>query len=384
MKKLLIITSDYYHPLRHRLHNIIKPINDVFDVHIIALLPDFKIDSFEKDEKENFNKKFEQGYKYKNNITTVKVSRAPTATFLLAYYTIKKIVKEQKYDACLVIGPYFGLATFLAKLDCPVIYEDTDRFEYFSKNKLSKHVNRNIERYCIRKATHVISVGYSLAEDAKEIQGDNRVSCIPNGVDCKLFSEVDSNNAKNVMVYVGTVSDWSGLDLVIKSIPAIKKEVPDIKLVIIGEGDYLKNLKERSKEIGVSNNIEFIGKKEYITIPKILSKCKIGLAVYPKNNLMKYAFTLKLIEYMAAGLPVITTDIGDGAQIIKGSNSGFIVDYTIESFSNAVIRLVKDDNLRNSMSKNGIKYAKKFDWNNLASLEISVLNNIIEKQKQNL
>jgi len=378
MKKLLIITSDYYHPLRHRLHNIIKPINEVFDVHIIALLPDFKIGSFEKDEKENFNKKFEQAYKSQGNITTIKVNRIPTATFLLTYYTIKKVAKKQKYDACLVIGPYFGLATFLAKLNCPVIYEDTDRFEYFSKNKLSKHVNRSIERYCIRKATHVISVGYSLAENAKEIQGDNRISCIPNGVDYKLFSEIDSNTAKNVMVYVGTISDWSGLDLVIKSMPAIKKEVPDIKLVIIGEGEYLNNLKERSKEIGGNKYIEFLGKKEYTTIPKILSECKIGLAVYPKNNLMKYAFTLKLIEYMAAGLPVITTDIGDGAQIIKESNSGFIVDYTIESFSNAVIRLVKDDKIRNSMSKNGTRYAKKFDWSNLASLEIAVLNNNID------
>jgi glycosyltransferase involved in cell wall biosynthesis len=92
---------------------------------------------------------------------------------------------------------------------------------------------------------------------------------------------------------------------------------------------------------------------------------------------MKYAFTLKLIEYMAAGLPVITTNVGDGAQIVKESNSGYVIDYAVESFSNAVINLISDDNLRYSMSRNGTKYAKNFDWDDLASLEISALNHVI-------
>ena len=165
-----------------------------------------------------------------------------------------------------------------------------------------------------------------------------------------------------MMVYVGTVSNWSGLDLVIDSIKIIKKDIPDIKLVIIGEGEYLDYLIEKSKKIGVDNYIEFLGKKEYTTIPKIFSECKIGLAIYPENELMKYAFTLKLIEYMAAGLPIITTNIGDGAQIIRFSNSGFICEYNIESFSSKVVKLIKDDNLRNLMSKNGKKYAQQFDW----------------------
>lgn len=370
MKKLLIVTSDYYHPLRHRLHNIIKPLREAFDVHIITLLPD----------EENLNRIDEKQYRSTNNIIPIKAKSIPVATFLVTYFRIKKEVKNQKYDACLAIGPYFGLATLFAKVNCSVIYEDTDRFEYFAKNKLSKVINRIMETYCIKKATHVISVGYSLAKSAKEIRGDNCISCVPNGVDYKMFSEADTNKAKNVIVYIGTVSDWSGLDIVISSIPFIKKEILDIKLLIIGEGEYLNNLKEKSKEIGVSKYIDFLGKKEYSEIPNLLSKCKIGLALYPKNDLMKYAFTLKLIEYMAAGLPVITTDIGDGAQIIKESNSGVIADYTIDSFSSAVIELIKNEKLRNSMSKNGKKYAQQFDWNNITISEIAILNHVIEME----
>lgn len=380
MNKLLIITSDYHHPLRHRLHNIIEPIREIFDVHIVALLPDIEINDKNEFGKGGKNKKFEQQYKSTDNITTIRINKIPMATFLRSCFIIKRVIKNQKYDACLAIGPYFGLATLISDVNCPVIYEDTDRFEYFAKNKLSKLINRVIEWYCIRKATHVISVGYSLSESAKQIRDNNNVSCIPNGVDHKMFSEVHDNDSKNVMIYVGTVSDWSGLDLVINSIPFLKKEISDIKLVIVGDGEYLNVLKKKSKELGIENYIDFLGKKEYSTIPNILSKCKIGLALYPKNNLMKYAFTLKLIEYMAAGLPVITTDIGDGKLIIQESNSGLIVDYTIEAFSNAVIKLIKDDDLRFSMSRNGKTYSKKFDWKDLANLEIAVLNHVIDKQ----
>lgn len=379
MRKLLIITSDYYHPLRHRLHSIIKPLTERFDVHIITILPYLKINEVEKNGKESSNAVLQ--HISIDNITNVKVIKIPIATFLLLFLTIKKVVKNQKYSACLVIGPHCGFATFISKLDCPVIYEDTDRFEYFVKNKLSKLATRIIERYCIKKANHVISVGYSLAESAKQIRKDQNVSCIPNGVDYRLFSEIDNSDVKNIMVYVGTVSDWSGLTLVVNSLPIIKKEVSDIKLLIVGDGEYINDLKDRSKKSGMHNCIEFLGKKEYSTIPNIMSNCKIGLATYPKNDLMKYAFTLKLFEYMAAGLPVITTDIGDGARIIKESNSGLIIDYTVESFSSAVIKLIKDENTRNLMSANGIKYAQKFDWNNLANMEIETLNYIIDQNR---
>jgi len=353
---------------------MIEQMRKVFDIHIITLTPY----SINKSKKENHNKKSGIQYKSEGNITAVEIIKVPIATFLLTGLTIKRVVKKQKFDVCLTTGPYFGFATLISKVGCPVIYEDTDRFEYFAKNKLSQLISRTIEKYCIKKATHIISVGYSLAESAKQIRGDHNVSCIPNGVNYKIFSEFSNEKSReNIMIYVGTVSEWSGLDLVIRSIPQIKKEVPDIKLIVVGDGAYLNELKKISKKLEVNTHIELLGKKEYNEIPEILSKCNIGLAVYPEIDLMKYAFTLKLIEYMAAGLPVITTNVGDGAQIVKESNSGFVIDYTVESFSNAVINLIKDDELRYSMSRNGTKYAKNFDWDDLASLEISALNHVI-------
>jgi glycosyltransferase involved in cell wall biosynthesis len=237
---------------------MIEPMRKVFDVHIITLTP-YPI---KKSKKENHNKKSGIQYKSEGNITAVEIIKVPIATFLQTCLIIRRVIKKQKFDVCLTTGPYFGFATLLTKVGCPVIYEDTDRFAYFAKNKLSKFINRLIERYCIKKANHVISVGYSLEKSAKQIRGDYNVSCIPNGVNYKIFSEISNNkNRENIMIYVGTVSEWSGLDLVIRSIPQIKKEVPDIKLIVVGDGGYLNELKTITKKLGIDAHIELLGKK---------------------------------------------------------------------------------------------------------------------------
>jgi len=383
-KKILIITSDYFHAVGHRIHHLIKPIEKEFDVKLITIDPEFyRYTSIPKLLVGILSGNLSLVNRTDKNMLVIRAIPLPVVTFLLLCIVIRKFLKKNKPDICLTIGSFAGVATFLSKLKCPTIYEDTDRFEYFRKSKLLRLRNRVMERYCIRKATHVISTGYSLAKSAKQIRGDDNVACIPNGVDYDLFSESYKDiRRENTMIYVGTISEWSGLDLVIHSIPDILKRIPDIKLLIVGEGEFSNELKKMVEKMELNHCVRFLGKRQYTEIPKILSECKIGLATYPQIDLMEYAFTLKLIEYMAAGLPVITTNVGDGTQIIKESGAGYVVDYNTKLFLKAVIKLIENENLWYLMSKNGLEYARKFDWANLASLEMSVLNHVLLKNEE--
>jgi glycosyltransferase involved in cell wall biosynthesis len=382
-KKLLVITSDYFHAVGHRIHHLIKPLEKEFDVKIITINSEFYRNSIPKLLVGSLSGNLSLVDRTDKDILVIRAIPMPIVNFLLLCVMIRKFLKKNKADICLTIGSFAGVATFLSKLKCPTIYEDTDRFEYFRKSKLLRFRNRIMEHYCIRKATYVISTGYSLAESARQIRGDDIVACIPNGVDYELFSESYKDmRRENTMIYVGTLSDWCGLDLVIRAIPDILKRVPDIKLLIVGEGEFSNELKKMLDKMELNHCVRFLGKRQYIEIPKILSECKIGLATYPQIDLMQYAFTLKLIEYMSSGLPVITTNVGDSAQIIKDSDAGYVVDYNTKLFSKAVIELIENENLWHSMSENGMEYARKFDWASLASLEISVLNHVLLKNEE--
>ncbi len=122
------------------------------------------------------------------------------------------------------------------------------------------------------------------------------------------------------------------------------------------------------------DKVIFLGPKKYDELPPIISKCGIGLATFPKTELMRYAFTYKVIEYMAAGLPVIATDVGDTGKIIKKYKCGVIVENTPESVAEGVRRLFGNREYMLMLGKNGRQGSKDFDLKVLAEREIKVLS----------
>jgi glycosyltransferase involved in cell wall biosynthesis len=367
-KKLLIVTSDYHHPIRHRIHNMLDYYYREFDVDIISQIP--------KEYGENELDNIENVIKIKLNYYI------PFVSFILytiiTRFKINELNRLKKYDACLSIGIYSGLPTVLSNISCPIFYEDTDRFKYFYSSKMMRFIVALIENYCIRKSDYVISVGFSLADSAKEIRKDDHVACIPNGVNNAFFNnrqKIQIND--NLLVYLGSVEKWSGIDIAVAAMPLIIKEIPNIKLMIIGDGNYLDEVKKLCIKNDITDHVIFTGKKSYSEVPGLLQKCKIGLAIYPPTELMKYAFTLKIIEYMSSGLIVITTDVGDGATLIKDSWCGKIVDYDHLSLSKEVIDLINNGPLLEMLSSNGRKYSYNYEWSVLATSEIDLIKNRI-------
>jgi len=114
--------------------------------------------------------------------------------------------------------------------------------------------------------------------------------------------------------------------------------------------------------LGVEDNATFLGKLSHNKLSKYLKQADIGIAVFKSRKFNEYACHLKIREYMAAGLPVIVSNIGEGEQVIEDSRAGELVDNSPESIAYAVIRILKDRNLRKKFSENSIRYAANFEW----------------------
>jgi len=85
--------------------------------------------------------------------------------------------------------------------------------------------------------------------------------------------------------------------------------------------------------------------------------------VFKPDNFTAYASPLKLYEYMAAGLPIVATDIGETSKVMKESQAGLCIDWTPDGFVDAVTRLITNEELWKDCSTNGLNYAHEFDWN---------------------
>jgi hypothetical protein len=406
--KLLIVTTEYFHPHRFRLHHILPFLLKNFEVKIIAIVsplydvPPERMQSLGSHAmiKLQMTKIFKTTPRVLREQDNVLIIRSPLlgsrlriinvvseiiVRSIIAAWIMRLKKVYEGFDVCLASPYRAAYSALLTKMPIPIVCEDVDRFQFF-EDSFGRKIIAFIERYCIRNSAEVISAGYNLAESAEAIRG-KKVHFIPNGIDLKLFKDkwYRSNIRKDsyAILYVGAIEQWSGLDVAIKSLPMVISDFPEVKLIIVGSGNakYISKLENLVEKLKISDRVIFLGPKKYEELPTIMSKCGIGLAVFPQVELMRYAFTYKVIEYMAAGLSIIATNFGDTGRIIQKYKCGIFVEYTPVSLANGIKRLLKDKQYMLNLAKNGRRFSKEFDLNLLAQKEIQLLAKLINKEK---
>jgi glycosyltransferase involved in cell wall biosynthesis len=109
------------------------------------------------------------------------------------------------------------------------------------------------------------------------------------------------------LVYSGTIAQRYGLDIAIRAMALLKREMPDLKLVIVGDGNYLASLDELAIQLGVRDCVEFRGKVPFSELLEILVVCDAGLSPHRSDCFWDLYFSTKILEYFAVGLPVISS-----------------------------------------------------------------------------
>ncbi len=155
-----------------------------------------------------------------------------------------------------------------------------------------------------------------------------------------------------IILFVGRLSPPKGVHLLIEAFSLIKQQIPDAKLIIVGEHTlpyYLKRLRKM-----VNPSVIFAG---YVTdeeIPYYYAACD----VYATGTMCE-GFNLPLVEAQACGKPVVAFNIGPHPEVVKDGETGFLVPpRDVGALAEAVIRLIKNDKLRQEIGKNASKWVK--------------------------
>jgi len=187
---------------------------------------------------------------------------------------------------------------------------------------------------------------------------------IPDGVALPQEKDIDLRR----LVYCGGIGPEYGVDLIIDGLALIKKEIPNIKLDILGSGGGVEVLQDRAKHLGLDENIVWHG---YISNrQEILSyylKAAVSLAPYAplENSVKRYGDVIKIREAIGCGLPVITTNVPPSHKEILEKGLGEVIDYSPESLASAVIRLLNNRDYYFSMRRRVIESSKDNLWENI-------------------
>lgn len=302
----------------------------------------------------------------------------PVAQDLWAYLHLGPLA-GQRYELCIFGNPDNVLLPLLLKRSGVVdtlIYDDWDYYYGFDESPLWKLLMRWRERICVSIADVVVSVGSLLAELRKG-QGARRTVVIPNGVDYRLFAAAQQKRPHPpTLVYVGKLAEEYGVDVSLRGFAQVRKEIPTARYLIISysEGQYTAYLQSLVDELKLGDGVLFLGPKRYEELPYFLAEADIGVALFRPNELMKYTFPLKVVEYMAAGLAVVGTKIGETEKLILEAQSGKAVECSSEDFASAVISLLSDSARLAKYCENAKEYARRYDWNSLFSSLLDVID----------
>ncbi len=233
--------------------------------------------------------------------------------------------------------------------------------------------------FIIKKADAIIAVTPGIKNYLIDHGVDKtKIWVIKNGANTELFKPIEDsnvlkelknglhiNNDEKVVLFVGYLAPWQGVEYLLRAAPLIIKENSKIKFVIVGNGALRVKLESLSKELGIGQNVLFTGAIHYDKVPLYLNISDVCIVL--KRKMRSGYSPLKLYEYMACGKPVIATNT-EGFEILEQYNAGILVNpEDSEELSNAIVELLQNKQLREQMGANGRKLVvREHSWENIA------------------
>lgn len=206
---------------------------------------------------------------------------------------------------------------------------------------------RFLERRVIRLLTKYLDVIITFTQTSKDRLikhkfSPGKIRVIYNYTLPKEVIFSDGKKLPNTILFVGSLYEHKGLEIIIQAMPTVVLEVPQVKLIIAGQGreDYKKKIEKMIEAFKIKENIEFLGQKSNEEILQLISKSEV--MVVPEQWLSDFG-PIILIEAMALGKPIVASRIGAIPEFIEDGINGFLVERNNSGqFAQKIIWLLKN------------------------------------------
>lgn len=279
--------------------------------------------------------------------------------YIIWWGSVFRVIKGIKPDIVHVQDLQRGVPAYLAKkiLGIPfVVWGQGDDVygTWFGKSVIAPLV--------LMHAATVIA----LSEQMKKVMiaiAPCKVSIVPNGIFLDQFrSQQERDDLKErdtkTIIFVGRLREVKGVRYLIDAMKIIHAADPEVKLIIIGEGEERQLIERRIIEYGLEHCITLTGAIPNEEVSTFLATSDIFLL--PS---LSEGFGIVIIEAMAAGLPIIASRVGGIPDLITDGKEGFLVEpKNPQQIAERVLYLINEEFLRKEISLKNRSIAEKYDW----------------------
>ena len=215
----------------------------------------------------------------------------------------------------------------------------TEDLRLYRPNRVVVPVARAWERLMYRSAAAIVAApGY--ARYAHEVFGvpESKFQICPLGVDAGLFKALPTDVCRRelgisdvpTVVWIGVLSPWQGLQVLMRAAPLVRDSVPDARFVIVGDGPCIAACQAEATALGVADAFTFTGRVAHENVPTYINSADVCLSLRygsgppvcaPEGSIS----ALKTAVYLSCGRPVITTTFDEMGLRIQQRGAGFAV-----------------------------------------------------------
>lgn len=291
----------------------------------------------------------------------------PQAIGFLIFYIfiiLKLMIKRENYDVVHIHGDWSSL--IFSKILKRLTSAKVSAFSLHGQVK-DKITYTKLLPHLLKNADIVFSTGYQTAKELQNVSS-SRIIHQPSGIDEIFFEEYPKQftNEQFQVVTVANLFPKKNLGFILE----IAEEASDIYFLIIGEGPEKFKLIETKKRNSIYN-VTFLGFRTKQEIHEYLKQTDCFLLTSFEEGT-----PTSILEAMACGLPIITSNAGGIENIIKDYENGFVLDtFNVKSYIEKIDLLKNDINLRKTMYENNKRLAQRFRWEIIAN---EITNRMIE------
>jgi phosphatidylinositol alpha-mannosyltransferase len=297
---------------------------------------------------------------------------------------VKEVFEREKFDICHLHEPLMPtLCTTILRLKkSPMVgtfHASGGKPWYNMFSPIAKwYLNRWFRKLDGRIAVSQVALSY-----VKKYFGADYV-IIPNGVDTQHFHEKvtpfdNFNDGKTNILFVGRLETRKGFEYLLEAYKLIKPEVPSCRLIQVGPGVRLRKKYEKFvRQYGLPD-VSFRGYAAYKDLPRYYKTADI--VCFPATG--RESQGIVLLEAMSVGKPVIASDIDGYSSVLNDGVEGIAVPPRDPyQLAEAILRLLKNKQLRQQMGNRGIPRAREFDWEIIAGKVLDVYNSVLNNISQ--
>jgi len=311
------------------------------------------------------------------------------------YLQIRKIIKEKSIEAIMLYSvPTNGLQTvrLARKFNIPLLFRSIDILHILVPYPVLRSTTKILEKRVYSRADMVLPNTPQYLKYVTDMGIDESgIRLLPFPVDTGLFHpSVDCSEVRQkwgfsendqVIVFIGTLFEFSGLDDFIRQFPEVKREVPEARLLIVGDGSQRAKLERIVSELGLERQVTITGFQPYQTMPQYINLATVCINTFTVSDSTMDIFPAKIMQYIACGKATVATALRGITTLLPDESHGVVYADSPADLAREVISLLKSTERRKILGEAGRnKIISTYGYEEISRQLEAILKEVIKEK----